>query len=688
MRWKWVLAGLILLVVGAIAVGWVIITHYDYNRLKPQIENALREATGRELTLRGNLDLKIGLTPALVVHSAALQNAPWGSRPQMAEIERLEVRLSLIPLLSRRIDVKRIVLVHPDVLIETNPAGASNLAFLKETAAGGVQESSGAKRVKLALEEIDIEDGQVTYRNGGTGRTYLVAVRQFKGSAQSPESPLKVLLSGAYNLRPFEIKGDFMPIGSLTDANRPWPFNLRVDAEGTSVNLSGTIRSVAELRGLDVKVVAKSKNVATIGGFVGKALPVQGPLDMSCRLTDQGPEAYRFAPLKIVIGGSDFDGSFLITLGKRPSFTADLRSARVDLRPFVGQKKTPVEEPFADKVFPDSPLSLGWLHSVEGAVNLKAGQVLSPWLTLRDLDAALGLKDGRLSTRPLTAVISGGRIALRLDLESRGKISQVQAEATVSQLDIGALLGELKATSLLEGRVDADIRVSSRGDSVASLMSGLSGTVYAIMGAGRINNRYVGLLGSSVSTDIFRMVNPIHRELPTTAVSCIVCGFKITKGVAETTALVANSDYTSVVGEGTIDLRREGLDFTFRPIPKQGIGTGITGKLSLSVGELTRPLKLVGTLSHPSLGIDLTRSAIAVGKAVGGFMLFGPAGIGSVLLSEGSSGKDVCPLAIKAARQGVKLSLTENKGIVGRATEGVEKGLGAVGKGLKSLFGR
>ena len=33
-------------------------------------------------------------------------------------------------------------------------------------------------------------------------------------------------------------------------------------------------------------------------------------------------------------------------------------------------------------------------------------------------------------------------------------------------------------------------------------------------------------------------------------------------------------------------------------------------------------------------------------------------------------------------------SLTENKGIIGRATEGVQKGIGAVGKGLKSLFGR
>ncbi len=51
---------------------WVVLVRYDYNKLKPEIETAFKEATGRDLILQGNLDLKIGLTPTLVVSDAAL----------------------------------------------------------------------------------------------------------------------------------------------------------------------------------------------------------------------------------------------------------------------------------------------------------------------------------------------------------------------------------------------------------------------------------------------------------------------------------------------------------------------------------------------------------------------------------------------------------------------------------------
>ena len=82
MRWKRVLVAAILVVAALISAAWLIIAHYDYNKLKPQIERAFKEATGRDLILGGNLDLKIGFTPSLVVSNAALRNASWGSRPE------------------------------------------------------------------------------------------------------------------------------------------------------------------------------------------------------------------------------------------------------------------------------------------------------------------------------------------------------------------------------------------------------------------------------------------------------------------------------------------------------------------------------------------------------------------------------------------------------------------------------
>ena len=684
----------VLVIVVLLSAVLVIVSTYDYNKLKPQIESAFKEATGRELTLKGKLDLEVGLNPTLVVTDAALQNAPWGSRPEMAEIKRFEVQLSLIPLIFRHLDVRRLVLVNPDILVETSPSGESNLGFLTKMSTGKAnKESPTANKVRLTVNEIDVKNGHLTYRNGKTNAAYVVMLKRFDASAPSADRPLKLSLDGSYNGKSFSVSGNVVPLASLSDTSRPWPFNLTMSIAGATASLEGTIRDLTGLRGLNILVKAKSNDAGQMGELLGEPIPVQGPVEMSCRITDPRPKVYEIAELNVKAAGSDVNGSLSADLSKpRPLLTADLRSKRIDLRSFVGKKEGPSKkQETGNRVFPNSPLPLESLPSIDATVSLNAAEVLTPQLALRDLDAGLALTDGRLSIKPLTAVVGGGNLNGRIDVESQGKAAQMATIVTIKQLDVGALERELKKPNILEGRADVSVNVSGRGESVAGLMAGLNGMVYVIMGEGRINNRYMGILGSNITSNVFRMINPFNKESPSTQVSCIVCGFKITNGIAETTALVVNSDYMSVVGDGTLNLQTEGLDFSLKPVPKEGIGTGITGKLNVSLGELTRPFKLGGTLAHPSLGIDYEQTAIAAGKAVGGLMLLGPVGLGSVLVGSSSDEKRLCPLAIKAAQQGVKLSAVEKgqeRGIVGKATQGIEKGVGGIEKGLKSIFGK
>jgi len=129
MRWKWILGIAAAVVVGCFIAIYIIAASYDYNKLKPQITGLAKEYTGRELTLGGDIKLGIGLYPTLKVENAEFQNVPWGSRPAMAKIERLEVQVELLPLISGVIKVKRLTLLKPDVLIEKDKSGKTNLEF-------------------------------------------------------------------------------------------------------------------------------------------------------------------------------------------------------------------------------------------------------------------------------------------------------------------------------------------------------------------------------------------------------------------------------------------------------------------------------------------------------------------------------------------------------------------------------
>src|SRR5664279_4118224 len=114
------LGGLLLIAI-AIAI-WRI----DPNDFAAPILARIKQATGRNASINGGIDLKVSLTPRLAVHDLALANAPWGHSPQMVTVKQLDIAVALLPLLQRRIDVARIDLSEPSVILETDAQGHAN----------------------------------------------------------------------------------------------------------------------------------------------------------------------------------------------------------------------------------------------------------------------------------------------------------------------------------------------------------------------------------------------------------------------------------------------------------------------------------------------------------------------------------------------------------------------------------
>jgi len=238
-----------------------------------------------------------------------------------------------------------------------------------------------------------------------------------------------------------------------------------------------------------------------------------------------------------------------------------------------------------------------------------------------------------------------------------------------------------------------DMDISGRGDSPAELMAALNGKVNVVLGTGRINNKYIDVLGADLATVAFRLFNPGKADEAYTKINCFVSRFDIKDGIADSTALVFDTDLMSVAGEGTINLKTEELDFSMKPSPKKGVGVSGVGKLSMNVGELAKPLKLSGTLAKPGLSIDPAKTAIALGKAVGGIMLFGPIGVAAVLASGKVGGdENPCLAAIEAGKKGVKVPeekrQSKEKSTVKKTTEGVKEAVEGIGGKLKKLFGK
>jgi len=442
--------------------------------------------------------------------------------------------------------------------------------------------------------------------------------------------------------------------------------DLLVGSEGlVEARITGAIQDVLARKGIDLNFTVQGKDLANLEKFVGEPLPIQGPFVGSGHVADPADGIYRFSDLKAVLGENDFRGSVELNVaGERPRVTAELSSERFDLRPLLAKadKKDATEGEAAEsgrkqnKVFPDEPLPLDTLRVADANLKIRAGQILLPRLAIDDLVVDIVLEDGHLTAEPLKCIVGGGLVEGRFDLSVQNKEAEIATELKIDGLDLGAMLEELGVEKYLEGTVGAEIGLNGRGGSVAGLMAGLNGSILFVTRSGRINNRYIGLLGGDLTSQVFRLINPLSEREKYTEINCSVNHFDIKDGLARCKAWVIDTKYTNVFGGGDINLETERLNLAFRLSPQRGVGVSGVGKVSLSLGKLANSFKLGGTLAKPSLVIDPRGTTITVGKAVGGVALFGPFGIAAALVDVSPGDKNPCLTAFETAKKGVEVS--------------------------------
>lgn len=167
---KWislVIAGLVvLLLVAVLVLVWVV----DPNGFKPQIESAVKDATGREFSLVG--DIELGVFPWLSLRTGEGQfgNAPdFGPEP-MVRWKSAEVGAKLIPLLRGELVARRVRLEGADVRLVRRADGHANW----EGIGGDAPKDPNAQPMKLHIDGVELKDSRLSFVDETAPRTIVV----------------------------------------------------------------------------------------------------------------------------------------------------------------------------------------------------------------------------------------------------------------------------------------------------------------------------------------------------------------------------------------------------------------------------------------------------------------------------------------------------------------------------------
>jgi AsmA protein len=309
----WSLLGLVVLLVACVGI---VLATFNPDRFKPEIIAAAQRATGRELTLQGPIHLGFSLQPTLTVEDVSFANPPGFSRPQMATLKQLDLKLALWPLLSKRFEIIRLDLVQPDILLELNAKGQPNWQFTPAPGATPTQSgpaktttSTGEKTTtQINVAELRVENGTVTWRDDASGQSAVIVLKTLGVGAPSPAENMHLAMTAAYNGNPFTLSGDVGPLAQLQGAGTTaaWPVRLDIAAAGAKLALAGSIAQPEQLHGYAVKITANVPDLTALQPFVPHAvLPPLHDIELAAQVADTGAALPAISDVTLHIGASD-----------------------------------------------------------------------------------------------------------------------------------------------------------------------------------------------------------------------------------------------------------------------------------------------------------------------------------------------------------------------------------------------
>jgi len=314
----------------------------DLSRFAGPIAAAVKKATGRELTIGKGPFIRMSLPLSITVENVALSNAPWGTRREMLRVTRVELKLRVLPLLLGRIAIHRLTLVEPDLLVETDPEGTGNWVL----AAASRREPSGSSPLsRVTFREVRVTGATLAYHDGCGGWQAGVAVPRVRVSPNWKGSG-RLDVDGTLTVGGAKISVSGMIGGAAApSADLPFPIKLAFSTTGASAELEGSVRRLADLAGVDLRLGVEISDGPAFGALLRMPLPKLSPCRLDLRLRDSGP-GWALESLHAAFGGSSVSGTAGYVFGcPRSRLTIDLRGGSVDLRELSG---TSVKRPRSD----------------------------------------------------------------------------------------------------------------------------------------------------------------------------------------------------------------------------------------------------------------------------------------------------------------------------------------------------
>ena len=599
--------------------------------LRERVSTQASEAIQREVRLDGDVSLQVFPRIQVRALDASIANAPGYGDAPLAQMGELRASLALMPLLSRRIEIDKFVLVDPVIRLEARAdgnnwtLGAPADADRPTRAAGeGFVRRPGALPFEAAFGDVRIENGSVFYRDPGQ-------TRRIEGLDLSVDLP--------------SVDGPVRLAGSFSADGRPMRFDARLSSlrgffEGAETAI--TLEMTGALADLSFDGRFLESETLSFDGRTSVDLPLPALARFLGTELPEGPVFRRFAaeadvagtPGRLVLSRASvvFDeiranGDLTLNYERaRPLITGSLETANLDITPYI-----PAEEPAASPQssgglgpWSDDRIDLAALNTVDARIGVRAERFKARDIVAKNVNLAVTLDNALLTARLTDFRLYGGQGVVTMVVNARQSTPRYSMRADISALEALPFLTAAAGFDRLQGLGRLQLDLTGTGASPAALMRSLDGT-------GSFNFADGAIVGVNLAQVIRTVQQAIQTgSLPSgfadtqqTDFSALTGSFNVRQGVAQNLDLTMLSPLLRVEGAGTLNLAEQMIDYRLTPRAVQTLA-GQGGETDLQ--GLAVPVRIRGGFNDVSVSVDLQAVARDLVRLRAGSLIGGQAG--------------------------------------------------------------
>lgn len=413
---KWLLGTVVVLTLilglGVVALVYLV----DWNDFKDTIQNQVKKQTGRDLVIAGDLSPSVFPWAGISIGEIQLANAQGYGDTPFASIDSADVKVKLLPLIKREINVRTVQLKGLQLDLQRAADGTTNWDdLLKSTtttttvdqAGSDAQvtkevEGSSATIAALSVGGIEVQDAMVSWKDAASGMDATLSDFNLKTDAIELE-------------KPFDLNVDFSVASKSMD--------LAADIKGGGELLIDLNDQVYSVKGFTLDTDASG------GALPGGQLSARLRADITAKLSDY---AVSVSSLSLAALGIQLDGSLEIaSLDKEPAITGRFTSNEFSPRELLGNLGV------------DAPATAD--PAVLGKASLQLALTASPSSAALD-DLTIRLDDtifsGRASVPSLAGVIPPVRFDFAVDAIDLDRYLPPASDAAVTDVRSDAPAGE------------------------------------------------------------------------------------------------------------------------------------------------------------------------------------------------------------------------------------------------------